>query len=244
MRNIIKNKGLIIKVQDYSENAVLATILTSIGIETLIIRGAKKLNTTTRRLGNLLTLIEYNHTETKGISTLTEGVVLENYTLIKSDLIKYNYSLVILEKIVFFKEQITDYKTLYNFTIELLNRLKSTDYLNAIVLIFEIKILYLLGVAPSFNKCPICGKKAINAALDIKSGGFLCETCHYLKETSLNIDDSNLFKKIYTTKLNDIDDEFLKTINNHSSINKCIKSYYAWHLDFKSKVLDIIEKIG
>ena len=37
---------------------------------------------------------------------------------------------------------------------------------------------------------------------------------------------------------------FLKTINNHSSINKCIKSYYAWHLDFKSKVLDIIEKIG
>ena len=244
MRNIIKNKGLIIKTQDYLENAVLATILTEKGKESLIIRGAKKMNTSTRRLGNILTLIEFNHTESKGLSTLTEGIVINNYTSIKDDLIRYNYALVILEKISFFMEQITDFPTLYNFTLELLNKLNDTKYLNAIILIFEIKLLYLLGVAPSFNRCPICGKKAINAALDIKSGGFICEDCHYLKETSLDINDSLLFKKIYVTKLNEIDENFLIQINNHQNINKCINSYYEWHLDFKSKVLDIIEKIG
>lgn len=244
MRNIIKNKGLIVKVQDYLENAVLATVLTENGKETLIIRGAKKMNTSTRRLASVLTLIEFNHTESKGLSTLTEGVVIDNYTIIKDDLIRFNYALVMLEKISYFMDEITDYATLYNFTLELLNKLKNTEFLNGVILIFEIKFLYLLGVAPSFNRCPICGKKAINAALDIKSGGFICERCHYLKETSLSIDDSLLFKKIYVTKLNEIDDDFLKEINNHQNINKCVNLYYEWHLDFKSKVLDIIEKIG
>ena len=244
MRNISKNKGLIIKIQDYLENAVIATILTPNGKETLIIRGAKKLNTSTRRLASVLTLIEFNQTESKSIGTLTEGVVLDNYTIIKDDLIKFNYALLILEKINFFMEQFTDFETLYTFTIDLLNKLKSTSFLNSMVLIFEIKILYLLGVAPSFKKCPVCGKNVMNGALDIKSGGFLCEKCHYLKETSLNIEDSKLFRKIYLTKLSDVDNDFLNEINNHININKCIKLYYEWHLDFKSKVLEIIERIG
>lgn len=244
MRNIIKNEGLIIKVQDYLENAVLGTILTDKGRETLIIRGAKKVNSSTKRLAGVLTRIEFNHTESTGLSTLTEGVVIDNYTSIKDDLIRYNYAAVILEKLNFFSEQINDYKTLYNFTMELLERLKATSFANALILVFEIKLLYLLGVAPSFNKCPSCGNKAINGALDIKSGGFLCNDCHYLKEVSLNIIDSLLFKKIYVTKMNEITDDYLKEFNNHLNINKCINKYYEWHLDFKSRVKEILEKIG
>ena len=244
MRNIIKNKGLIIKVQDYLENAVIATILCLNGKETLIIRGAKKLNTTTRRLANVLTLIEFNQTESKSISTLTEGVVIDNYTVIKDDLLRFNYALVILEKINFFMEQINDFNTLYTFTIDLLNKLKTSLYLNSLVLIFEIKFLYLLGVSPSFKVCPICGKTITNGAFDVKNGGLLCESCQYLKETNLNTKDSKLFKKIYVTKLNEVNEEFLMQFNNHLSINKCVNLYYEWHLDFKSKVLDIIEKIG
>jgi DNA repair protein RecO (recombination protein O) len=199
MRNIIKNKGLIVKVQDYLENAVIATILSPNGKQSLIIRGAKKLNTSTRRFANILTLIEFNQTESKSMGTLTEGVILDNYTLIKDDLIRFNYALLILEKIAFFIEQITDFDTLYNFTIDILNKLKTTSYLNSYVLIFEIKLLYLLGVAPSFKTCPKCGKKVINGALDIKNGGYLCESCYYLKETSLNVEDSNLLKKMMAT---------------------------------------------
>lgn len=244
MRKIIKNKGIVIKVQDYLENAVLATILTAKGKETLIIRGAKKVNSSTKRFAGVLTKLEFNHTETKGISTLTEALVLDNYTSIKDDLIKFNYAIVILEKLNFFSEQITDYETLYNFTSSILDVLKNTNYNNAVNLIFEIKLLYLLGVAPSFNKCPSCGGKALNGALDIRSGGFLCEKCHYLKEVSLNINDSLLFKKIYITKINEINEDYLKEFNDHVNINKCINKYYEWHLDFKSRVKEILEKIG
>ena len=76
------------------------------------------------------------------------------------------------------------------------------------------------------------------------SGGFLCEKCHYLKEVSLNINDSLLFKKIYITKINEINEDYLKEFNDHVNINKCINKYYEWHLDFKSRVKEILEKIG
>lgn len=244
MRNIIKNKGLVIKVQDYLENAVLATVLTSNGKETLIIRGAKKINRSTNKLASILTLIEYNHTETKGLSTLTEGIIIDNYTSIKDDIVKYNYIMTIFEKISFFSEQITDYDIVFNFIIEILEKAKSSFYINALSLIFEIKFLYLLGVSPLMNRCPLCGNIVQNGALDIKNGGFLCEKCYYLNEVNLSVSDSMLFKKIYTTKLKNVSDEFLKEINNHININKCINKYYEWHLDFKSKVKEILEKIG
>ena len=118
------------------------------------------------------------------------------------------------------------------------------DYFTAATLIFEIKLLYLLGVAPSFNRCPNCGNKAINGALHVESGGFLCEKCHYLKEVTLNRDDSLVFKTIYVTKLNQIDEELLKTFDSNNNIANCIDYYYEYHLDFKSRVKEIIKKIG
>ena len=54
-----------------------------------------------------------------------EGVVVDNYTIIKDDLLKFNYALVMLEKITFFIEEFTDYKILYNFTISLLDKLNN-----------------------------------------------------------------------------------------------------------------------
>ena len=42
MEKIGKKTGIILKTQDYKENASLLTILTSTGLVTLILRGAKK----------------------------------------------------------------------------------------------------------------------------------------------------------------------------------------------------------
>ena len=38
MKKIIKNKGIVIKVQDYLENAVIATILTENGKQSYLIK--------------------------------------------------------------------------------------------------------------------------------------------------------------------------------------------------------------
>ena len=106
MKEVLKSEGLIIRLIDYKENAVIATVLTKEGKESIIIRGAKKMVTTTHRLASLLTLISYTKTSTTPLATLIEGVVINNYTTIKSDLIKYNTVLVMLEKLNFFLDEI------------------------------------------------------------------------------------------------------------------------------------------
>lgn len=244
MKKIIKNKGLIINIRDYQENAILANILKQDGKQTFIIRGAKKITSANHAFNNPLELIEFNATLTNGISTFTEGVILDNYNQIKEDQSRYNIAVIILEKVNYFAEQVSDNKILFNFVIDLLNLLKSTNYLKAVSLIFEIKLLYLLGVAPSFNRCPVCGKKAINGALVISSGGYLCQDCQFALTTSLNYIDSNLLKTIYMTKLINMKEDLLALINESESIENVVDEYYAYHLDFDSKVKKIIKKIG
>lgn len=244
MKKIIKNKGIVIKVQDYLENAVIATILTETGKQSYLIKGAKKVNSGTKRFAQALTVLEFNATLSTGLSTLTEALIVNNYTLIKDDLVRFNYATILLEKLNYFSDQVTDYKLLFEFTLNILDLIEKYDYFTAATLIFEIKLLYLLGVAPSFNRCPNCGNKAINGALHVESGGFLCEKCHYLKEVTLNRDDSLVFKTIYVTKLNQIDEELLRTFDSNNNIANCIDYYYEYHLDFKSRVKEIIKKIG
>lgn len=244
MKQIIKSKGIIIKVQDYLENAVIATILSNTGKHSYLIKGAKKINSGNKRLAMPLTLIEFNATNSLGLATLTEAVVVNNYTLLKDDFVRFNYASIVLEKLNYFCDQVTDYKILFEFTLNILDLMEKYDYFTAITLIFEIKLLYLLGVAPSFNRCSNCNNKVIKGALHVASGGFLCEKCNYLKETSLNYDDSMLFKTIYVTKVNLIDEEFLQSIDSNNNIVSCIDYYYEYHLDFKSKVKEIIKKIG
>lgn len=244
MKKIIKNKGIVIKVQDYLENAVIATILTETGKQSYLIKGAKKVNSGTKRFAQALTVLEFNATLSTGLSTLTEALIINNYTLIKDDLVCFNYATILLEKLNYFSDQVTDYKLLFEFTLNILDLIEKYDYFTAATLIFEIKLLYLLGVAPSFNRCPNCGNKAINGALHVESGGFLCEKCHYLKEVTLNRADSLVFKTIYVTKLNQIDEELLKTFDSNNNIANCIDYYYEYHLDFKSRVKEIIKKIG
>ena len=86
MKKITKNKGLIIKTMDYKENAVIATIFTDSKKVSCIIKGAKKLNSSTRRIAQPLTLIDFNYTESNSLGVLTEAVVLDNYTSLKEDL--------------------------------------------------------------------------------------------------------------------------------------------------------------
>ena len=91
MGKIIKKKGIVLKTTDYKENALLLTILTSEGIVNLILRGAKKQSSKNRNLSNILSFIEFNQTESNSINTLTEGFVINSFSCIYQDIIKFYY---------------------------------------------------------------------------------------------------------------------------------------------------------
>lgn len=161
------------KNKDYKENACLVTLLTKEGIINLIVRGAKKANSKTRILTNQYSVIDFCQTDTNSLNTLTEGVVVDSNLPLYKDVLKLNYAQVIVEKILVLANSLSSFDILYDFFLQTIKLLGETSYPEIVVLLFEVKLWYLLGIAPNFQSCPRCGKKYKRIFYDFSRRNYL-----------------------------------------------------------------------
>lgn len=248
-KKIERSEGIIIKVVDYDDSATIINVLTEKGIIALYVRGSKKVNSGNAKLNNVLTLINFTHTINNDVNTICEALILDSFKEIKSDLIKYNTTLTILEKILYFRESISNYDILYKFTKNILSLIKKDiDYLK-VINIFDVKLLYLLGVAPSLKSCVYCDSLYTNGLFSISEGGVICPKCIRNKNVdSLYLVDSkylDVIKKLYYGKIELYLDNtlLLNELDYTKEVSNIIDSYYNYHLEFKSKVKEILNKL-
>lgn len=236
-----KTKGIVIKTSDYKDNALIVHLLTSKGLEDYICRGAKKVESKMRHLTQELTYIEVVVTNNKTLNTITEGEVLENFTIIKDNTEKLLVGMTILESINSFKDHIDNYETLFNFTLFTLNFLKTTDYSKELLNVYDIKLTYLLGIAPLFSKCVNCGNDG--KYMSIQNGGLLCDRCK--NDHVFDLKTSEIIRLIFNIKPNKINDEFLNFISEYQNLlNIFVKEYYISHLSYTNKMRQISEKLA
>lgn len=234
-------QGIILKTIDYQENSKIVYILSSKGIKSAIVRGAKNLKSHTYSYAQPLVKIEF---EIKKDRYIGASNILDNYNNIKLNYEKLSTSLKIIEICYTLGEHITDSILFYNFVNDILDIInKSNNNCDIYELIFKIKTLYLLGVAPVFSKCVSCGTKENLIGFSFNNGGMKCSNCIksedflYPKETILEI------KTIYLTKL----DKLNLLINenkikyNYNKINRFLELYYEQYLGFISKVNKVLQ---
>ena len=153
MKELTKKKGIILTSKDYKENARLLTILTEDGLENPILRGANKNNSKNKKI----TIIEVEYVRTiSTLATFTEGYITNNFINLKLDQNKSLIYLAIVEKILAFTDSIDDKSQMYEFVNKILTLLDQTKYPIVVLYLFEIKLLYLIGIAPILNSCVIC----------------------------------------------------------------------------------------
>lgn len=244
-KKIIENTGIIISTSDYQDTSVIAQILTKNGMISCIIKGVRKANSGNLKISSILTLIEFTHTDTLSLKTLCTSNVLDNYTNLKENLNKYNNALIVLEKVKAFASHVKDFSVFYSFTLSILDLLKKEVDEIVVISIFEIKLLYLLGIEPNLKYCLKCHQEPDDFHLVINDGGILCKQCSinnmYLVDTSI----SKYFKLIYLTKMNNIDLVFNPLFIGYiNKIQDVVDIYYESHLDFHSKTKELIKKIG
>lgn len=244
-KETIKNQGIVLKKTDYKENANLITVLTADGLESLIIKGTKKSTSKLRSLTNTFSVIDYVRTQNDGINTLIEGTVLKSYSDFYDDIEKMSYAQVIIEKVLILNHSITDFKTLYSFIIDIFDLMAKYPYEKIITLLFEIKLLYLLGLAPNVKSCIKCQKEK-NGVFVLNEGGIICHEClrHYRYSFILNNEETEIFKLIYLIKLNMINQNFFDIIiPKYQRLNLAIDYYYNYFLDFTSNTKRIIKQL-
>ena len=109
----------------------------------------------------------------------------------------------------------------------------------------EIKLLYLLGIAPTLNGCNKCAKKTNELFLSINLGGTCCKDCIKDCGYDLDLNETKIFKYLYLIKLENIDEKFLKLIDDTNiDLSHFIDRYYEKYMDFYSKTKKVIKKIS
>lgn len=234
-------QGIVLKTIDYQENSKIIYLLTKKGIVSAVVRGAKNLKSHTYSYAQPLVKIEF---ELKKDRYIGANKILDNYNNIKLDFDRLSSSLKIIEICYTLGEHITDSELFYSFTDEILQLIntKNDDY-KIYELIFKIKTLYLLGVAPVFSKCVSCGKTENLIGFSFNNGGMKCSDCVksddfiYPKETVLEI------MTIYLIKL----DKLILLINDkqleydYNKISRFLELYYEQYLGFVSKVNKVLK---
>lgn len=245
MKKILKKKGIILNSKPYKDNYRILNILCEDGLCSVLLKGSEKMSSGNKKYTITPVEVEFMMTESNTLGTFTEGYVLNNYTNIKNDNEKSLVFLVIAEKILAFSQHVDNTIQIYNFLRSILELLDKYGYCKVVLSIFEIKLLYLIGIAPILNKCLGCGIETNQLSFSISRGGCFCSKCSSLDEYDLSINETEIFKYLYLIKFDKIDEKFLSIINDSDiDLSKIIDKYYAKYIDFHSKTKKIIEKVS
>ncbi|MFH0993538.1 MAG: DNA repair protein RecO [bacterium] len=223
-------EGLIVKQIAFKESSKILHVYTATGMISLLVHGAKKFKSPWLSASENLNVVNFQATG-KNLLILTDAEVVSDYKNIKADLIHLTYAQHLLEIIHFFAETEYDHAKFYAFTKKILAKLDAeTDFIPYIYL-FELKFLFLLGVAPAFSACAACGAKT-GLAFRVRSGGVACEEHGEGPVASPAATDWMRTLYIHDVK-NPLPGPL--PIDVTAEIRRIIDDYYAFHLNFRSK---------
>lgn len=252
---MILKEGIVIKSLKYKDTSKIVYILTEEGLTSLLVKGAYNLKSKNFSYTQEITKIGYDTAKSKhqSFQIMTTGEVLQNYTNIKNDFTKMKSAFSVLEFTYQFHEHIENKQTLYQFLLLMLDNINEKE--SAFYpLIFQLKLLYLLGVGPTFHNCVDCGNRDDLIGFSFDDGGMVCKECapNYKK---LQVSNTfMLIKLLYLVKPNQIN-EVLETVFSQNEsfrmdqpkyiegIKSFLHTYYEKYLSFESKVNHVFKNM-
>lgn len=238
-------KGYVIQATDYKENSKILNILTEDGIVGVISKGCKNLKSNLRLISQKLVYAEYViYYKEKGLSTLKEGTIINNFDNIKKDLKASCYFMYISELAsqVMKQNNRKDVFDLFNTAVNKIN-----EGMNPIVItnILEIKYLDYLGTPINLTSCSRCGSKKDIITIDPDEGGLICKEC-YTNEMIYDLKVVKMLRNYYVVNLESISslkisEVLIEQINN--IINIFYERYTGLYIHSK-KFLDKLDSLN
>lgn len=249
---MLTREGIIVKTIKYQETSKIAFVLTNEGLISYLVRNSNNYKSKNFSYSQDLTCISFDVSSNKTKKTfdvITSGKILNNYSNIKSNSKKLFSVIEMLEIAYSLSSHVTDNKVFYDFLKEILELINTNEFYNIYTLIFKIKSLYLLGIAPNLSNCFKCGTKDNLYSLELATGTSKCKNCFTLNEETIYGDNYNLFRLLYVTKMPMFTKENIMNLSNKYSeeideVNSFLDSYYEHYLGYKSRTKRIINKIN
>ena len=240
---MLTKEGIVIKSNKYQEASKIIHVLTKDGMESFLVRSANNFKSKNYSYAQEVTKISFDTSKKNSFEILTTGMVLDNYSNIKLDSKRLFDICEIIEMIYSLSSHVNDNKVFYDFVCNVFNSINN-DYNRYYLIIFKVKLLYLLGVGPQFKEgCAICGKNELYA-FDLEAGKAFCKEHFHLTDVSLYDSEFEVFRFLYLAKYEYLTNEVLIKLPNYVDyLDEFLNKYYDYYLGYKGKVRRIVKKI-
>lgn len=204
-------RGIIMFRRDYRERDLLVKILTDkIGPAMFFVKGAKK-----RGFRLAADILPFTHGEyigsltDNGLSFINTASDTSQYRSIASDISKNAYATYILALVDSAFQDGQGIGDWFNQVAAALDLINSGLDEQVIANVIETQLLVRFGVAPTWDRCVICGRDDLPLDFSEQYGGTLCRNHWHLDERRLHLDQRTVyylqrFSTLNLQKLNSI----------------------------------------
>ncbi|MCP8967161.1 DNA repair protein RecO [Ectobacillus ponti] len=223
-----KIEGVVIRTTDYGETNKIVTFYTrELGKISAMARGAKKPKSRLASITQPFTHGYFLVQMGSGLGTLQQGEMLSSMREIREDLFVTAYASFVIE----LTDKATEDKKRNPFLFELL--LQTLQYMNEevdpeiLALLYQTKMLPVLGLHPAWDACAICRQSDDFAAFSVREGGFLCKAHAAQDPYSFPISEAaaKLLRLFYHFDLNRLGNVSVKP-ETKRQMRKILNAYY------------------
>jgi DNA repair protein RecO (recombination protein O) len=173
-----KVEGIIIRTNAYGETNKIITMFTrELGKVGVMARGARKPSSRLASVSQIFTYGSFLIQIGAGLGTLQQGESLSSMKHIKSDIIATAYASYVVELTDKGLEDRKANPYLFELLYQTLNYMNEGLDLEILTMIYEIKMLGVIGLYPHLNSCVNCGITEGRFSFSIGGGGLLCHQC-------------------------------------------------------------------
>lgn len=206
MKNLLqKVEGIVIRTNDYGETNKIVTIFTrELGKIGVMARGAKKPSSRLSSISQLFTYGYFLVQTGKGLGTLQQGESISSMKHIKSDIIVTAYASFVVELMDKGVDEKNSNPYLFELLYQTLNYMNEGMDVEILTMIFELKMLQVIGLYPHLSSCVSCGQTEGVFSFSVQEGGFLCQDCSGKDRNRQQISPATvrLLRLFYTFDLN------------------------------------------
>ncbi len=177
---LFSTEAVVLRKIDYRESDQIMTFLTpDYGRISGLVRGAKRIRS---RFGASLEMLTYGRLiyfdrQGKNLVSINQFDILKSFQQIRENLIRSGSSQYMAELIIGFVPERESATEVFKLFVQSMEGMAVTRDPEAVLRIFEIRFLSLIGFAPRMDACVFCGNWKGRFRFSIKDGGLVCSSC-------------------------------------------------------------------
>lgn len=195
---IYKTEAVVLRKRPLGEADQIITFLSpELGKFDAAAKGIRKVKSTFLGKLELFCHVRLLAAEGKNLDTISQAELLNPHKGINKDIAHFAYGSLVLELIDLFTEQGEKNRTLFKLLDSTLESLERKKNLKLVLIIFQIKLLRILGYMPEIKKCVICASGKNISFFSPSGGGAVCALCRGNANDAMQAGES-VFKIIDT----------------------------------------------